>query len=213
MLNRICVLAMLLLAVGCHRGAHGSKGGTTTTQTSSSATVWETVEDVSVSEAFPDDNFEGLPLELAPGVGGVAASRVYVWFDLTQYGCPCEVRSASLHFEDLDGAALNDPSTVTFDVHRVTSAWDPMSLTWNTQPSFDPVPLAQGVIAGETFSVDVPLDPVEVDSWIGGGYMNELGLVLIPIAPDDPDSVKTLPSLEDDGVGISLEVDYFQYAL
>ncbi len=48
------------------------------------------------------------------------------------------------------------PTTVS--VHRITSPWDEATVTWNTRPTFDPLPAATAVVSnllGEAFRWDI----------------------------------------------------------
>ena len=201
-------LVVFLLSVSCRRGPAGPFVGSPPVESGSrgTETTWISFADTFIADDQPDENFEGSPLELSTGLLGAGETRILLWFDLTSYACVCWFKSAELRFRDLEGSTLNDSSTVLFNVHRVVEPWDPADVTWNSQPAYDPIPLAQGELIGTSFDLRLPLDPLMMDNLVAGPPSDELGWILIPTGATSPFNLKVLPSVENDGVGIGLDV-------
>lgn len=129
-------------------------------------------KDVSIYKAGATTNYEGQS-SLYVGVNTNATEiwRTLLTFDLGLIPNDAIINSATLKL-------YKEPTTSaarTFDVHKITSAWVPTGVTWNTAPTFNAAPVASlsvGTAPGlQSFDVKSL-----VQDWVNGAPNNGLML-------------------------------------
>lgn len=113
-------------------------------------------KDSHVSSETPNDNYGS---SIFPRVGSSylldswSINRCYLQFDLSILPADAVIVAASLklyqYYTPPPGIILEDHFV---DLHRVTGDWEEDTLTWNNQPSFDPIAESTSFNDAETFT-------------------------------------------------------------
>lgn len=130
--------------------------------------------DTAIFEGYPDDNAcnDG---ELYAGFDDSADPdgkilRSLINFDLSEIPSGTAISGAALHLFHSDSWDFKD-KTRTVTTHRITSGWNPCSVTWASQPSIGDAHGSQTIPweSGEWYSFDVS---ELVRGWINGSITN-----------------------------------------
>lgn len=105
-----------------------------------------------------------------------------IQYDLSQIPDGSSVDSAILDLYHTN----NISNGTTYDIFRITSAWDENSVTFNTSPSIDPIAVSSLTIFDNDTFVHRTWDITTlVDDWVNGTYMNYgMWIEEIPISGD-----------------------------
>ena len=126
--------------------------------------------DTFVEVALPDQNNGTIsPLEVDEDS---TAETAFIHFELPAIDATMTVEEVRLLM------VCSDPGSA-FDVHAVTEPWEELTVTWNTQPAFDPASLALVPALVGFVEADVT---ATVTGWLGGE--ENLGLALVASGSD-----------------------------
>lgn len=140
-------------------------------------TILSPEADVYTNSENASTNYAGTP-DLYLGKGtfwGLGYWRTYFLFDVSPLAGQ-QITSAELSIYQFDtGAAAGG---LPCDAHRVTGAWDEMTITWNTMPPHDPNVLDSQDVGDSFYRGWITWDLTTlVRDWIDGAVANQ-GVVL-----------------------------------
>jgi len=122
------------------------------------------VDDPSLS----DDNFGNYP-DLITNWAGNSRSIGLLEFDISSIAAGATVNNATLSLFHLYNYNLGQ----TYNIFRVTSAWDESTVTFDTAPTFDPTAVASLTIGDNGMWVYRNWDITNlVQGWVSGSYQN-----------------------------------------
>lgn len=136
-----------------------------------------------ISEWYPDQNF-GSSIALFTGryIQPRDGYRSLLKFDLSSLPATSTINSAHLDLYMFRNET--SPTGEYIAVLRLLNNWSQSTLTWNTQPPFNPSPLSPIWESGKYINSSTPLGPVSIDvtdlvtGWYDGSVVNN-GLVLV----------------------------------
>ncbi|RJP60919.1 MAG: PEP-CTERM sorting domain-containing protein [Candidatus Auribacter fodinae] len=112
----------------------------------------------------------------------------YLAYSLLQFNIPSSVLSATI--TDVTLSMVGMPFTFLsfmdeLYVHRITSSWDPATVTWNTRPAFEAVPEVKCTLTqtGMIFFLEADITDLFL-KWANGDYDN-FGILISTILPQD----------------------------
>lgn len=96
-------------------------------------------------------------------------------FDLSDIDPRSIVTSAILYLYDASGGN----NTYEVDILEVTSGWDEMNVTWDTQPGFDTTPIGSFGLTKTTCTRATYLNLLTVQAWVSMPALNN-GVMIYP---------------------------------
>jgi hypothetical protein len=124
--------------------------------------------DAEIDNGLPNQNWGGLSDLVINWFGG-ARSVGLISFDLSAVPSGATINDASLSLFH----RVNNNNGQTYQIFRVTSSWAESTVTWNTQPTFDPVAVASLTIGDTSSGLYRSWDITAlVQGWVSGTYQN-----------------------------------------
>jgi hypothetical protein len=215
---RLAALGALAFLVGGCNGASGGGSDVRPDDTQPNAAV-PPLQDVTIAEDYPDTNLNTnvdscakcrLTVMVMP-VNNPYERRGLLKYDLSSLpvgsGQTIVIVSAELHLQYIGGTLPSTADEVTISAYRLNQSWSEGGVTWNNQPSRQGGSVGSVLVKGAQFNCYLPLDASVVQGWIDAPATN-YGLVLVGSGGNGSDSTKAMPSREQSGKGITLDLTY-----